>query len=139
MAAPAPARLDGRRVLHLTTVHRPRDVRIFHKEVRALADAGADAHILALSRPAPRARRLALGWRMARAARALDADAYHVHDPELLPAALWLRARTGRPVIYDVHEYLGETTRTKRLAAPAGAACPWPWSPSASSAPRPGT
>ncbi len=113
VAAPAGARLDGRRVLHLTTVHRPRDVRIFHKEVRALADAGADAHILALSRPARRARRLALGWRMARAARRLDADAYHVHDPELLPAALWLRASTGRPVIYDVHEYLGETTRTK--------------------------
>jgi glycosyltransferase involved in cell wall biosynthesis len=89
-------------------------VRIFHKEARALAAAGADAGVLALPRPARRGRRLALGWRMARAARALDADAYHVHDPELLPAALWLRAATGRPVIYDVHEYLGETARTKR-------------------------
>jgi glycosyltransferase involved in cell wall biosynthesis len=37
-----------------------------------------------------------------------------VHDPELLPAALWLARRTGRPVVYDVHEYLGETARTKR-------------------------
>jgi glycosyltransferase involved in cell wall biosynthesis len=114
VAGPEPARLDGRRVLHLTTVHRPRDVRIFHKEARALAAAGAEAHVMALSRPAGRARRLALGWRMARAARALEVDAYHVHDPELLPAALWLRQATGRPVIYDVHEYLGQTTRTKR-------------------------
>jgi len=119
VASPEPARLDGRRVLHLTTVHRPRDVRIFHKEARALAAAGADAGVLALPRPVRRGRRLALGWRMARAARALDADAYHVHDPELLAVALWLRASTGRPVIYDVHEYLGETARTKRwLPAP---------------------
>jgi glycosyltransferase involved in cell wall biosynthesis len=114
VAGAEPARLDGRRVLHMTTVHRPRDVRIFHKEARALAAAGAEAQVLALARPVPRGRRLAVGWRMARAARALDADAYHVHDPELLPAALWLRAVTGRPVIYDVHEYLGETARTKR-------------------------
>ena len=32
----------------------------------------------------------------------------------MLPAALWLACRTGRPIVYDVHEYLGETTRTKR-------------------------
>jgi len=54
------------------------------------------------------------GWQLARRARAMDVDAYHVHDPELLPQALWLRRVTGRPVIYDAHEYLGETTRTKR-------------------------
>ena len=37
-----------------------------------------------------------------------------MHDPELLPAALWLARTTGAPVVYDVHEYLGQTTRTKR-------------------------
>jgi glycosyltransferase involved in cell wall biosynthesis len=113
-ARPPGARLDGRRVLHLTTVHRPRDVRIFHKEVSALRRAGADARVLAPRERLPRARRVAAGAALAVRARGRDADLYHVHDPELLPAALWLARRTGRPVVYDVHEYLGETARTKR-------------------------
>ncbi|MBM3665840.1 MAG: glycosyltransferase, partial [Actinobacteria bacterium] len=112
--APEGARLDGRRIVHLTTVHRPRDVRIFHKEARALAAAGATSSVLGLEHPVPRSRRAAAGWELARRAGALDADAYHVHDPELLPQALWLQRTTGRPVIYDAHEYLGETARTKR-------------------------
>lgn len=33
----------------------------------------------------------------------LDADIYHIHDPELLPYALKL-VRKGKKVIYDVHE-----------------------------------
>lgn len=111
---PAGARLDGRRIVHLTTVHRPRDVRIFHKEVRALSEAGAQASVLAPEQPVARSARARAGWQLARRARAMDADAYHVHDPELLPQALWLQKVTGRPVIYDAHEYLGETTRTKR-------------------------
>jgi glycosyltransferase involved in cell wall biosynthesis len=120
-AAPPPpgARLDGRRVLHLTTVHGPRDVRILHKEAAAAAEAGASARVAAPATPIPRARRPAGGWRLARLARRQDADLYHVHDPELLPAALWLGRASGRPVVYDVHEYLGETVRTKRwLPAP---------------------
>ncbi len=112
-------RLDGRTVVHITTVHRPRDVRIFHKEARAAAGAGAGAWVGAPSAPIPRAARLLAGWRLARAARRRGADLYHVHDPELLPAALWLARASGSPVIYDVHEYLGQTTRTKRwLPAP---------------------
>jgi glycosyltransferase involved in cell wall biosynthesis len=107
------ADLRGRRVVHVTSVHRPRDVRIFHKEARAAAAAGARAWVAAPREPVRRTARLAAGWRLARAARARDADLYHVHDPELLPAALWL-ARSGRTVVYDVHEYLGQTTRTKR-------------------------
>lgn len=112
---PAPGeRLAGRRIVHLTSVHRPRDVRIFHKEARAAAEAGAAAWVGAPASPIPRSRRLAAGWRLAREARARDADVYHVHDPELLPAALWLARASGSPVVYDVHEYLGQTTRTKR-------------------------
>ena len=112
-AAPPAPRLDGVRALHLTTVHGARDVRIFHKEVAALRAAGADARVLAPARPLRRTRRLAAGWRLAREARRREADVYHVHDPELLPAALWLARASGRPVLYDVHEYLGQTTRTK--------------------------
>jgi glycosyltransferase involved in cell wall biosynthesis len=116
---PAAAPLTGARVVHLTTVHRPRDVRILHKEAAAAARAGAEAGVLGLRDPVRRGRRLPAGWRLARTARAIDADVFHVHDPELLPAALWLARRSGRPVVYDVHEYLGQTVRTKRwLPAP---------------------
>ena len=111
---PEGARLDGRHLVHLTSVHSPRDVRIFHKEVGALTAAGADAEVMAAPRGGGRLGRMTRGVRLVRQARAVDADAYHVHDPELLPAAVWLHRATGRPVIYDAHEYLGETTRTKR-------------------------
>ena len=110
---PVGADLTGRRVLHLTSVHRPRDVRIFHKHVAALRAAGADARVGGFPTPVPRARRLLAGWRLARRARREGADVIHVHDPELLPAALWLARTSDARVLYDVHEYLGETTRTK--------------------------
>ena len=112
---PAPgADLAGARVLHITSVHRPRDVRIFHKEARAAARAGAAAGVLGLSSPVRRGRRLLAGARLAAAAHRRGADLVHVHDPELLPWALLLARTSRRPVVYDVHEYLGATVRTKR-------------------------
>ncbi len=118
-AMPAGADLSGRRILHLTSVHRPRDVRILHKHASAAARAGARADVLGLREPARRAARIGAGWRLVRRARREKADLYHVHDPELLPAALWLRLTARTPVVYDVHEYLGETVRTKQwLPAP---------------------
>jgi glycosyltransferase involved in cell wall biosynthesis len=112
-APPAEARLDGVRALHLTSVHRPDDGRILHREVAALRAAGADARVLGLTSRPPRTRRGAAGWALVQEARMREADVYHVHDPELLPGAVWLRRSTGRVVIYDAHEYLGQTTRTK--------------------------
>jgi glycosyltransferase involved in cell wall biosynthesis len=116
----AGGRLEGARALHVTSVHQPTDIRIFHKEVRALRRAGAEADVVALESRPSRAKRLLEGWRLVARAKDADADVYHFHDPELLPAALWLRWRTGKPAIYDVHEYLGRTARTKTwLPAPA--------------------
>jgi len=79
-----------------------------------LRKAGANASVLGLKTPVARPQRPAAGWSLMQEALARDADAYHVHDPELLPAAVWLAKKSGRPVVYDVHEYLGETARTKR-------------------------
>ena len=116
-AAPG-ARLDGRKVLHVTSVHRPRDVRIFHKETAAARHAGATADVLGLETPVTRGKRILAGWRLVRQAAKSGSDVFHFHDPELLPASLWLAKRTGKPVIYDLHEYLGGTVRTKRWLPP---------------------
>ncbi len=120
----APVRLDGLRALHVTSVHRPDDGRIFNKEVTALRTAGADASVLGLDPRPSRARRIPAGWRLMEEARRNRADVVHIHDPELLPAAWLLGRRTGARVVYDAHEYLGQTMRTKpwlppRLRAPA--------------------
>jgi glycosyltransferase involved in cell wall biosynthesis len=109
------------RIVHLTTLHAPLDVRIFEKEARTLAAAGHDVHLAAFAAPAgeqdgvrfhslgdeparPGLRRLALrlvaAWRVARA---LRADVYHVHDPELIPVLLLLGLKRRR-VVYDAHE-----------------------------------
>jgi glycosyltransferase involved in cell wall biosynthesis len=103
------------RIVHLTTLHAPLDVRIFVKEARTAATAGHDVHIVApgaggerdgvrfhdlgaSTDPGPA--RLAARLRAARrAARELRADVYHLHEPELIPLALTLKA-----VVYDAHE-----------------------------------
>jgi glycosyltransferase involved in cell wall biosynthesis len=43
----------------------------------------------------------------------LRADLYHFHDPELLPLGLVLARLTGRPVVYDAHEYYRDEIATR--------------------------
>jgi glycosyltransferase involved in cell wall biosynthesis len=47
--------------------------------------------------------------RLLRRLRAVDADIYHFHDPELLPWMTLFRRLSGKRVIYDVHEYYPES------------------------------
>jgi len=122
------------RIVHLTSVHPPFDGRIFLKECRSLARLGYDTTLVA---PHPkdevvdgvrvlgvaeasggRLRRMTeTAARVVRAARALDADLYHLHDPELLPWAPLLRGR-GRPVVFDMHENLPRQIQTKAWIPP---------------------
>lgn len=104
------------RVVHLTVAHDPRDPRIVHKQCRTLHEAGYALTLVAPTVAAPvrppvpwhplpgdcsRLRRLGAALR---GASGLNADVYHIHDPDLLPVAYVLRRRTGARVIYDMHE-----------------------------------
>lgn len=109
-------------VAHLTTVHSRRDTRIFLKMCCSLGAAGhrmtlivADGmgngneegiKILDVGNSAGRLQRMVGATRhvLARAL-SVDADVYHAHDPELLPACLLLK-RHGKRVIFDAHEDL---------------------------------
>lgn len=106
------------KVVHLTTVHRASDTRIFDRECRSLAAAGHDVTLIARddraevisgvrvkSLPARRNRvaRMTIGvWHAYRVARAEKADVYHLHDPELLAVAFLLGR--GAKVIFDAHD-----------------------------------
>lgn len=108
------------KIAHLTSAHARFDTRIFLKQCTSLAqhgysvslviadgkgdeikngvaiyDAGASQGRLDRMRHAP-ARVLAK-------ALPLDADVYHLHDPELLPIGLKLK-KAGKKVIFDAHE-----------------------------------
>lgn len=107
-------------VAHLTSAHPRFDTRIFHKMCRTLvssgyqvfqvvADGKADNCVNSVSiRDAgpSRGRRdriLYAPSRVFRKAFDLNADLYHLHDPELLPIGLKLK-QLGKCVVFDSHE-----------------------------------
>lgn len=119
------------RIVHATTVHVRGDTRIAVKEVAALArrfgdvvlfvqDGRGDGHTSGGVRivdtgppPTPRLARMSIGvWRMARAVAAARPRIAHIHDPELIPAALWWKLR-GIRVVYDAHEDLPRQVLSK--------------------------
>ena len=117
------------KVCHITSVHKAQDIRIFHKECSSLAQAGYDVslvcanaesedingvHIIGVkSNVSSRvARALSTVNQVYNRALKVDADIYHLHDPELLRIALKLKKR-GKRVIYDVHEDLPRQIMSK--------------------------
>lgn len=111
------------KVCHVTSVHKRYDTRIFLKECTSLAEAGYDVTLLvADEKPkerlndvdiipvpgTPKSRILRIlksGNMMLRSALEINAEIYHLHDPELLPLAKKLK-KNGKKVIFDSHEDL---------------------------------
>lgn len=113
-------RTDSCKVAHLTSVHPRSDSRIFFKQCRSLATNGyevtfvvadglGDAHqegvkVIDVSKLTGRLNRIfKTTQRVLEMAIKLDADIYHLHDPELIPIGLKLKHR-GKKVIFDAHE-----------------------------------
>lgn len=105
------------RICHLTSGHGPTDGRIFQKMLRSLSsryevmevapnvnDTIVDGiPIYGVPVPANKIKKLFGLKPIYEKALELDADIYHIHEPELIPWALKLQQR-GKKIIFDSHE-----------------------------------
>ena len=111
------------RILIATSVHPPFDARIM-REITSLVEAGHDCTLMApwagdsqgtlpfgaefFRRHSSLRGRLIAYLTLLRLASLRRWDAIHLHDFDLLPAALLLRIVSWRRVVYDVHENYGD-------------------------------
>lgn len=110
-------RLD---IVHLSSVHPRFDTRIFLKECTSLASNGYSVSLVVADGKGDATKNnvaiydvgaskgrldriLNAPGRVLAKALELDADIYHLHDPELIPIGLKLKKR-GKVVIFDAHE-----------------------------------
>ena len=106
------------RICHVTSLHPAFDVRIFHKECTSLAklfdttliapnvddQERNGVHIKGVNLPASRLRRLLCLRRVYRKMEEVDAEIYHLHDPELIPLGIKIKKEKGKTIVFDSHE-----------------------------------
>ncbi len=109
------------KICQITSLHKQDDSRIFWKQCVSLAKAGHDVTLLVMdgesgvmhgvnvlginggfNRRVQRIRK-APGI-LLHSALQVNADVYHLHDPELLTIARKLKRKSGRAVVFDSHE-----------------------------------
>ena len=119
------------KVCHLTSVHPRYDQRIFYKECCSLAKSGYSVHLIVAdgngdeikdgvhiydvgNKASSRLIRMIKTTKAVyKKAIELNAEIYHLHDPELLPFGLKLKKK-GKKVIFDSHEFYGLLMQEKR-------------------------
>jgi glycosyltransferase involved in cell wall biosynthesis len=109
-----------KKVIHLTSVHSRYDTRIFAKQCQSLAANGYSVTLIVADGKGTesksgvrivdvgnltgrRKRMLKTTREIFREAVVAGGDAYHLHDPELIPVGLKLK-RLGKRVVFDSHE-----------------------------------
>jgi glycosyltransferase involved in cell wall biosynthesis len=107
------------RIVHLTSAHPTTDTRIFIKECRSLVRAGFQVHLIApgdqnelreqieifaIPKTTSRFSRITdVLFQIYKIAKSIDAELYHIHDPDLIFVGLQLQ-KMGKHVVYDIHE-----------------------------------
>ena len=108
------------RVAHLTSVHQRHDTRIFIKQCRSLVAHSYDVTLVVADGkgdeckddvkivdvgylPGRLNRIFKTTRRVFKVAVGINADLYHLHDPELIPIGLKLKG-LGKKVVFDAHE-----------------------------------
>lgn len=109
------------KICHFSTLHSRYDTRVFHKECVSLAKAGYEVHYIVADgkgkefidgvhidsvvlSPHNKVERVLKGGRaIIDKVMSLNADVYHIHDPELLPVAIKLK-KQNKTVIFDYHD-----------------------------------
>ncbi len=107
-------------VCHFSTVHKPFDVRIYHREAISLSSAGYKiillthapfrkknlngVMIMGVPIPTNRWKRFLDVFKFYFYCRRIGANIFQFHDLELLPVGYLLKISTGAKVIYDCHE-----------------------------------
>jgi glycosyltransferase involved in cell wall biosynthesis len=108
------------KICHLTSVHQDGDIRIFHKECVSLSQQGFEVHFIVpntesrlengvhihgfVGETLNRSVRIRKTVKeVLKVALAIEANLYHLHDPELLQIVSQLK-KTGAKVVFDSHE-----------------------------------